>query len=50
MNTDYVLEMVDKDENGTINSGDWMNSTATNFTLDNKAQLNTTVNINFIIP
>ncbi len=46
----YLYAFYDKDGNGTINSGDWMNSTATNFTLGTKAQLTTTANINFIIP
>jgi uncharacterized protein (DUF2141 family) len=46
----YLYAFYDNDGNGTINSGDWLNSMVTHFTLPAKDQINASANINFVIP
>jgi len=46
----YLYAFYDNDGNGTINSGDWLNSMVTHFTLPAKGPINASANINFVIP
>lgn len=48
--TYYYYALYDKDGNNTINSGDWISTTNTTFTLNALGNANTTTQINFVIP
>lgn len=46
----YYYAFYDNDGNNTINSGDWISTTNTTFTLMDKGNVNASTQINFIIP
>ena len=48
--TYYYYALYDNDGNNTINSGDWMSTANTTFSLGSQAIVNTSTQINFIIP
>lgn len=48
--TYYYYALYDNDNNGTINSGDWMSINNTTFNLSALGNTNTSTQINFIIP
>lgn len=48
--TYYLYAMYDNDGDGTINSGDWVSTTNTSFTLNSLATVSSSTQINFTIP